>query len=197
MMRKYWIIAAYLFLLAGFTPAAADPLILRGEVQRGDTVVHPFEHDGHVFEFRLVPAGQGWSIWIDDPVNRERNHVIVATPPYRGINPAVIEGWHFRNEGNTGPNKRGAGHVNAPDKTRNFAFVLDGPGYQAARESLEILMSPDRRSKADIRQAEERLAAIPKAVGVLEIEALELGNLIEGELAWIDRMAFRVHINLP
>lgn len=197
MMRNYWIITASLVLLAGFTPAAADPLILRGEVQRGDTVVHPFEHDGHMLEFRLVPAGQGWSIWINDPADRERNRVIVPTPPYDEIDPAVIEGWHFRNEGNTGPNKRGAGHVKAPGKTRNFTFVLDGSGYQAARESLGILMSPDGRSKAEIRQAEERLAAIPKSTGVLEIEALELGNLTEGEPAWIDRLAFRLRISLP
>lgn len=198
MVKKYWIIAAALFPLAGFAPpATADPLVLRGEVQRGDTVVHPFEHDGHRFEFRLVPMGHGWSIWIDDPLNRERNHVVVATPPYRGINPAVIQGWHFRNAGNTDPNKPGEGHVNAPGKTRKFAIVLDGADYQAAREALEILMSPDGRDENRIGQAEERLAAIPKATGVLEIEALELGNLVEGEQAWIERLAFRLRINLP
>jgi len=198
MMKYCQIVAGIMLLTAGFTSSpAADPLILRGEVQRGDTIVHPFEHEEHRLEFRLVPAGHGWSIWVDDPMNRERNLVVAATPPYSGIDPAVIEGWHFRNTGNTGPNKRGKNHVDAPGNVRKFAFVLDGPGYQAAREALEILMSPDGRSRTELQHAEERLAAIPKATGTLEIEAMELGNLIEGQQAWIDRMAFHIQIDMP
>lgn len=198
MRKSGWIIPAALLLLAApASPAAADPLLLRGEAQRGDTVVHPFEHDGQAFEFRLIPVGHGWSIWIGDPVNRERNQVVIATPPYRGINPAVIQGWHFRNVDNSGPNKPGKGYVNAPQNTRYFAFVMDGAGYQAAHEALEILMWPEDRDQGDVTKAEERLKAVPKAHGVLTIEALELGNLIEGEQAWIERMAFRIRLNLP
>ncbi len=198
MQKPGWIILAVLLLLAVFAyPAHADPMDLRGEVQRGDTIVHPFEHEGHKFEFRLVPVGHGWSIWVGDPIIRERNHVVVATPPYRGNNPAVIQGWHFRNADNSGPNNPGEGNVNAPGETRKFAFVLDGAGYQAAREALEILLWPEGRNKVEIQAAEERLKAVPKAWGVVEIEALELGNLVEGEQAWIERMAFRVRIDLP
>ena len=143
MRKSGWIIPAALLLLAAFaTPAAADPLVLRGEAQRGDTVVHPFEHDGQAFEFRLKPVGHGWSIWIGYPVNRERNQIVVATPPYRGINPAIIQGWHFRNADNSGPNKPGKDHVNAPQKIRHFAFVLDGAGYQAAHAPDHA--APDR-----------------------------------------------------
>ena len=197
MTKSGWIIPAAILLFAFTSPAAADPLMLQGEAQRGDTVIHSFEHDGKAMEFRLMPIGQGWSIWIGDPANRERNQVIVATPPYRGINPAVIQGWHFRNADNTGPNNPGEGNVNAPGKIRKFAFVLDGAGYQAAQEALEILMWPESRSEDEIRKAEERLKAVPKARAVLEIEALELGNLTEGEQAWIERMAFRLQIDLP
>jgi hypothetical protein len=198
MPKPGWIIPAALLLLAAFAhPAHADPMVLRGEVQRGDTIVHPFEHDGHMFEFRLVPVGHGWSIWVGDPANRQRNHVVVATPPYRGINPAVIQGWHFRNAGNSGPNKPGEGNVDAPGKTRLFAFVLNGIGYQAAHEALEILMWPKDREEGEMIEAEKRLEAVPKAHGVLNIEALELGNLIEGEQAWIERLAFQIRIELP
>lgn len=197
MQRPGWIILAVVLLFAFASPAAADPLVLQGEAQRGDTVVHQFELGGHKLEFRLVPIGQGWSIWIGEPANRERNQVIVATPPYRGINPAVIQGWHFRNADNTGPNKPGEGNINAPGKIRKFALVLDSAGYQAAQEALEILMWPENRSEDEIKEAENRLKAVPKARAVMEIEALELGNLIEGEQAWIERMAFRVRINLP
>lgn len=191
------IIPAIILLLAFASPAAADPLLLQGEAQRGDTVVQPFEHDGHMLEFRLAPFGQGWSIWVGNPANRERNQVIVATPPYRGINPAVIQGWHFRNADNTGPNKPGEGNVNAPGKIRNFAFVLDGAGYQAAQEALEILMRPENRGEDEIKEAESRLKAVPKAQAIMEIDALELGNLGKGEQAWIERMAFRLKIDLP
>jgi hypothetical protein len=197
MSKSRWNIPAALLLLAAFAyPAHADTIDLRGEVQRGDTIVHPFEHDGQMFEFRLAPLGYGWSIWVGDPMNRERNHVVVGTPPYRGINPAVIQGWHFRNADNTGPNKPGEGNVNAPGETRKFAFVLDGGGYQAAREALDILMWPEDRDNKDIQAAEERLKAVPKVWGIVEIEALELGNLIEGEQAWIDRLAFRVRLRV-
>lgn len=198
MLKSCWIMAAALFACAGFAPtAAADPLELKGEVQRGDTVVHPFEHDGRKFELRLLPMGHGWSIWIGDPMYRDRNHVVVVTPPFSGVNPSVIQGWHFRNADNTGPNKPGEGKVDAPGKTRKFGVVLDGAGYQAAREALEILSMPDGKDKAEIRSAEKRLAALPTAGAVVEIEALELGNLVQGEQAWIQRMAFRLRIDLP
>lgn len=197
MAKSGWIIRAVILLFAFAPPAAADALLLQGEAQRGDTVVHPFEHNGHMLEFRLAPIGQGWSIWVGDPANRERNQVIVATPPYRGINPAVIQGWHFRNADNSGPNNPGEGKVNAPGNIRTFAFVLDGAGYQAAQEALEILLWPENRSEDEIKGAEDRLKAVPKARAVMEIDALELGNLVKGEQAWIERMAFRVQIDLP
>ena len=198
MLKYHWIIAAALFVCAGFAPPAlADALDLQGEVQRGDTIVHPFEHDGRKFEFRLLPMGQGWSVWIGDPMYRERNQVVVATPPFRGINPSVIQGWHFRNADNTGPNEPGEGNVNAPGKTREFAFVLNGADYLAAREALEILLWPDGRDEAEIQSAKKRLEDIPTAGAVIEIEALELGNLVRGEQAWIERMAFRLRIDLP
>ena len=175
----------------------ADQKEFRGGIQRGDTLVHSFEYDGRKFEFRRAPMGHGWLIWIGDPMDRERSHVAVATPPQRGINHAVIQGWHFRNADNSGPNEPGEGNINAPGKTRQFAFVLDAAGYQAAREALEILMRPDGRDKAEIEAAGERLKAAPTARAVMETAALELGNLVGGEQAWIERLAFRICIDLP
>jgi hypothetical protein len=198
MMKPGWIFPAALFLFAVFAwPAQAEPMVLQGEVQRGETIVHPFEYGGQSFVFRLVPVGHGWRIWVGDRMNRQRNYVAVVTPPYRGINPAVIQGWHFRNADNSGPNKPGEGNVNAPQEIREFLFVLDTVGYQAAYEALEILMWPEGRGEADIVAAEQRLETIPKAQATLEIIALELGNLVTGEQAWIERLAFRVSIELP
>ena len=189
--------AALILSLAFSLSARGDPLELQGEAQRGETLVHPFTHDDRQYEFRLMPVADGWAVWIGDPMSRDRNYVIPATPPYRGINPAVIQGWHFRNADNTGPNKPGQGNVNAPGKVREFAFVLDGAGYQAGREALEILLWPEGRSEAEIKTAGKRLKEIPKAAVTIEIEALELGNLVKGEQAWMERMAFRLRIVLP
>jgi len=198
MLKPGWILSAALLLFAALAgPALADPMVLQGEAHRGETIVHPFKYDGRIFEFRLVPVAHGWSIWIGDPMHRQRNYVAVATPPYRGINPAVIQGWHFRNADNSGPNKPGKGNVNAPQEIRNFSFVLDSAGYQAAYEALDVVLWPDGRAEADLRGAEKRLKAVPKARAVMEIGALELGNLAEGEQAWIERLAFQIQINLP
>ena len=198
MSKLGWILPAALLLLAAFAcPAHADTMVLQGEAHRGETIVHPFKYDGRMFEFRLVPVGHGWTIWIGNPMNRQRNYVAVATPPYRGVNSADLQGWHFRNADNSGPNKPGEGNVNAPQETRKFAFVLDSTGYQAAYEAMDILLWPEGRGKADIKDAKKRLRAVPKARAVMEIVALELGNLIEGEQAWIERLAFRIRIDLP
>lgn len=170
---------------------------LRGEVSRGETMIHRFDYEGTAYEFRLVPTGGGWTIWIGDPAHRDHNYVAVATPPFRGINPAIIEGWHFRNSDNTGPNAPGETNVSAPQKERHFFFARDEAGYQEAQEALEILLRPDGRSESEIRNAELRLAIVPHGEGTLWVDALELGNLTPGERAHIERMAFRVRLQLP
>jgi hypothetical protein len=195
--RTIWLLMPLLLVAAFARTGMAEPMLLEGEIQRGETMIHRFEYSGNQFEFRLVPMAQGWAVWIDSPGNRQRNYVVVVTPPFRGINPAVIQGWQFRNAANTGPNKPGEGGVNAPGKVRNFGFVLDGSGYQAAHEALDVLMWPDRHSEQDLKAAIARLDDVPKAMAKMEIEALELGNLVEGDKAWIERMAFRLQINLP
>ncbi len=198
-MPRYRRIAltALILVVAASSSVIAEPLQLRGEISRGETLVHQFKHGAMLYEFRLVPSGSGWTIWIGDPMRREYNYVTAVTPPFRGINPAVIEGWHFRNKDNTGPNEAGADNVNAPQRERRFAFVKDSSGFQAAQQALDVLLWPDGHSDADIKDAEQRIARIPRFEGMLLIEALELGNLIPGERAHIERMAFRVTLELP
>lgn len=182
---------------AGQPAARADTVRFEGEVQRGDSVVHMFEHDNRRFEFRLVPVGQGWQIWVGDGDSRERNFVRVATPPFRGVNPAVIQAWHFRNKDNSGPNEAGSGNVNAPQRRREFAFVLDRAGFQAAQQVLEILQWPDQWPGDELAAARKRFDEIPKASGLLRIDALELGNLVKGEEPTLERLAFRVRLDFP
>lgn len=198
MLKLRPIILFALFLGSGANCFAADGVFdLRGEAMRGEATIHRFDYAGAAYEFRLVPMGGGWTIWIGDPRHRDNNYVTVATPPFRGINPAVIQGWHFRNADNTGPNTPGLNSLNAPQKERHFFFVRDEAGYQDAQEALAILLRPDGRPEVEIKEAESRLANVPRGEGTLWIEALELGNLAPGGQAYIERMAFRLRLQLP
>lgn len=185
------------FIMLG-SAAMAKSTMFHGEVAGGDTVIHRFEHKGQRFEFRLLPTTDGWIIWIGDPVDRNRNFVAAVTPPFRGaVNPAVIQGWHFRNSDNTGPNEPGPKNVNAPQKRRDFAFVLNSDDFVRARQALDVLLWRDGHTPEEVAAAEAAFASIPKARGVFRIEALELSNLLEGERAHIERMAFSVTIDWP
>jgi hypothetical protein len=49
---------------------------------------------------------------------------LIPPSPGRGyIPPREIDGWHFRNADNTGPN---TGDINAPQRERQFSFLLPG-----------------------------------------------------------------------
>ena len=68
---------------------------------------------------RLVPVGEGWFLEIAMK-GRETEDLSRLTPPWHFVpNPREIEGWHFRNADNTGPND---GSVNAPQELRAFVF---------------------------------------------------------------------------
>lgn len=174
----------------------APPLVeFGGEVARGDTLVHRFKHGDASFEFRLVPLAGGWTIWIGDPARRDSNFVAVATGPLHGVNPAVIDGWHFRNADNTGPNEPGEKNVNAPGMERGFAFVLDAAGYGMAFAAREIALAGSVDGTAE--QPQQSLPETPTATGKLTIRALELGNLAPNQRAVVDRMAFVVSLQFP
>lgn len=177
--------------------SAATPVSVEfgGEVARSETVLHRFRHGESPYEFRLVPFAGGWTIWIGEPMRRDRNYIAVVTGPFRGVNPAVINGWHFRNSDNTGPNEPGEKNVNAPGLERNFAFVLDGAGYAAAFAARESALAGN--TQAEIDAAMQSLSEVPKGEGQLLIRALELGNLVPNQRAVIERMAFTVRLKFP
>ena len=89
---------------------------LRGAVKRGE----PFERlIAARWILRLRPDPEGWFLEISLE-GREEEDLSRLTPPWHFVpNPREIEGWHFRNEENTGPNE---GSVNAPQELREFIF---------------------------------------------------------------------------
>jgi hypothetical protein len=68
---------------------------------------------------KLVPVEGGWFLEITIK-GRDNEDLSRLTPPWLFVpNAREIEGRHFRNEDNTGPNE---GSVNAPQELREFIF---------------------------------------------------------------------------
>jgi hypothetical protein len=89
---------------------------IQGEVTQGN----PFRKStpgGWIL--KLVPIKDGWFLKVAMK-GREREDLSRLTPPWHFVpNPRELEGWHFRNQDNTGPND---GSVNAPQELREFIF---------------------------------------------------------------------------
>ncbi len=178
---------------AGECAANASEITVHDSVRRAETFARPLPYD---LAFQLRPLLQGWLIWIGAPARPEDNYAAVATPPFHGPNPTLIQGWHFRNADNTGPNAPGPKNVNAPQHIRPFRFVLDKVHFDKAMETLGVALWPGDRSPAEVAAAREAYRAIEKADGTLRIADLELGNLGPGERAWIERMGFTLRLCL-
>jgi hypothetical protein len=145
--------------------------------------------------FRLVPQELGWTISVGSKAGPENNFCGVVTPPYRGMNPIQVAGWHFRNSDNSGPNEVGPKNVNAPQTLREFNFVVNAADYQKAFDALQVLLWQYSYSKQQIDEAESVHAKLSKGRGRLTIRDLELNTLDLGKQAGIDRMTFHVELN--
>lgn len=178
------------------TRSARPPRTVRftGAISKGQT----FEKQiGPRLFFRLLPSELGWTISIGDKTGAEKNFCGVVTPPYRGIHAIDIEGWHFRNAGNSGPNEPGPKNVNAPQEVREFYFVLNDGDYRKAFDALQILLWPYSFSQQQVDQAQALHAQLPKGNGKLTIRDLKLHTLEAGKQAGIDAMTFDVELNFP
>lgn len=132
----------------------------------------------------LAPRPLGWEIVVAQP-GRDDN-LARLTPPLHGApNPRDVEGWHFRNSDNTGPNQAGDKNVNAPGEVREFIFSpavgasIDGPGAGRAPTPEEI----------------EAVRAWGR--GTLAIHGYELADLAPGKTARFAWMSFTVQLNWP
>ena len=141
----------------------------------------PYRHDlWNGLRFVLEPLDLGWRVAILDST-RPGEDLAAITPPYHFVpNPRDIEGWHFRNQANTGPNP---GDVNAPQEIREFIF---------SPEVGRSIRSPAAGSAEVTEEDVER--ARRHGRGTLEIERLDLTPPQKGERAGIRAMRFRVAI---
>ena len=134
----------------------------------------------------------GWRIAIFG-ADSTQDYVGIATPPYHGVNEAVIEAWHFRNQANTGPN---TGDINAPQEQRGFFFVTNPADYATYLDALDRVLWPNRISDAAVDSAQAVLERVPRGEGQLTIRGMKLGGLGSGIVPWFESMRFQVELSL-
>jgi len=184
------------FLIALFlsTSAAAKTITFSGEVTKDQRFEKQIIENLY---FCLIPQELGWAVFIGNKADTENNFAGVVTPPYHGINPLSIEGWHFRNADNSGPNEAGEKNINAPQELRQFNFVLNGRDYQQAFDCLQKILWPYSYSPEEVAKAEVLQQSIRMAEGSLTIKEMELNNLVITQQAGMDYMKFDVELHLP
>ena len=128
----------------------------------------------------LVPDPEGWFLQVTSR-GRESEDLARLTPPWHFVpNPREIEGWHFRNANNTGPND---GSVNAPQELREFIFSPEvGRGIE---------YNGSGTSGADV----EKVRAFGR--GGLFIDAYTLTPPKQGERAAFESMTFSACLTWP
>jgi hypothetical protein len=148
----------------------------QGAVKQGETFRHDL-WDG--LRFELDPVELGWRIVVRD-TTRPKQNLSSLTPPFHFVpNPRDIEGWHFRNKANTGPN---TGDVNAPQEERWFIFSREvGRTIQPAGAEGQITDEEVDRVEAQGR-------------GALTVETMVLTPPKRGQEAGIQSMRFTVAI---
>jgi len=178
--RSCYIGVFFVVLLTMVCPSLAqgENLVIEfsGEVNRGESFVFEVQNNLH---FVLKPNPLGWEIVLTDP-DRPTENLACLTPPYHFVpNPRYLEGWHFRNANNTGPNAIGEKNINAPQHQRQFIF------------------SPKVGQTIDYPPTHTQAGQIARdGTGLLEILDLKLGNLRAGEKAWFEWIRFKVRLQL-
>jgi hypothetical protein len=150
---------------------------LQGEIEAGQA----FERTTPAgWILRLRPNESGWFLSVSMR-GREREDLSRLTPPWHFVpNPREIEGWHFRNRDNVGPND---GSVNAPEARRDFIF------------SPQVGRSIDYNGSATTAEDVERVQAFGR--GWLHITDYRLTPPRRGEQAAFEWLRFVACLTWP
>lgn len=150
--------------------------------------IHGMVSRGHRFSkttrsgwiLRLAPDAEGWFLQVTMK-GREKEDLSRLTPPWHFVpNPREIEGWHFRNADNTGPND---GSVNAPQELREFFF--------SPAVGREVDYSGSATSAEDVEKARSF------GRGWFYIESYRLAPPRRGERAAFETMTFSACLTWP
>jgi hypothetical protein len=150
---------------------------LQGAIKRGDEFARTTPAG---WILRLRPQPEGWLLQVTT-TGREGEDLTRLTPPWHSVpNPREIDGWHFRNSDNTGPND---GSVNAPREVRDFIFS------PAVGRSIDYNGSATSGGDVDAVRAFGQ--------GWLFIEKYALTPAVRGGRASFDAMEFSVCLTWP
>ena len=129
---------------------------------------------------RLRPDDWGWVIEVTR-LGREDEDLARLTPPWHFVpNPRHLEGWHFRNATNAGPND---GSVNAPGTLREFIF------------SPEVGRGIEYNGSATTEAEVERVRSYGR--GWLLLESYRLTPARDGERAAFEAISFVACLMFP
>ncbi|HVO75798.1 MAG TPA: hypothetical protein VMT35_17355 [Ignavibacteriaceae bacterium] len=193
MTNKFALFLVFLLFVLFLSDGFSQQLKFSGEIEKGNSFHYKISKN---LFFELLPGEFGWIISIRDSDYNE-NYCAIATPPFHGINSLYIEGWHFRNSDNSGPNEAGEKNINAPQEIRQFSFVLDKESYERTAALLDTILYSGNNNNENLNKAETELKSMKKGIGRLEIVDMKLMNLKVGEKAGFEYMKFSVELNIP
>jgi hypothetical protein len=153
--------------------------VITGAVNRGHTFFRSTP-SGWILRLAPIRDGAGWFLSVSVK-GRESEDISRLTPPWHFVpNPREIEGWHFRNAANTGPND---GSVNAPQELREFVF------------SPEVGQSIDYDGSATSSENVAKVRSFGR--GWLFITRYTLTAPRQGERAAFESLAFTACLTSP
>jgi hypothetical protein len=172
------------------------PTRIAGEVRHGERFERPI---GPGLYLRLEPYPEGgWHIEVGPARDADRSEDAddfagCVNVPFHGTTDRDIEGWHFRNDDNTGARDRSA--TPGLGEKRWFDFVLTGEAKTTECDNLGRMQysynDPIERAKG-----ERAWGALRSGRGWLRITGMTLGNLVRGERASIAVMTFEAEVAL-
>lgn len=140
-----------------------------GLIKAGQRFEHPF---GDRFIFALEPMQYGWEISVYEKGRKE--DLAELTLPLHGPNPTAIEGWHFRNDDNTGSSNEHDAAIG--DDIREFIFSPEVGKTINAPESTNNITEDDIDRIEAFGQGELKITHIklspPQLHGTASIEKM-------------------------
>jgi hypothetical protein len=163
-------------LLAGALFTQAETVRVTGTVCEGETFAKPV---GRGLHFCLIPEAEyGWRISLAASCTPDSpNFAMIATPPYRGVNPIHLYSWHFVPGAQILP------------KNRNFQFVLHERDYEGIMTML--------RNHHDAGETLERVNQLGKGKGELRVESAKTAPGTAKERPRFVSLRFSATLTLP
>jgi len=162
-------------------PGGREEAVFSGRLLAGQGYEAEF---GPGLVFKLVPRPYGWEVEIGEK-GRDVNLARLTPPLHFAPNPRELEGWHFRNADNTGPNEPGEKNVNAPGDIREFIF---SPEVGRTIQGADANRAPDETDIEKVRTYGR---------GILKITDYALADLEPGRKARFASLAFEVRFSFP